>query len=103
VVEHRLGGRESAHRYAGMRALGRLGAGLAGVGAFVVCCALGPAAILGGLGVAAAGLGVGAWIAVGGGIFIVGLGARSALARRRGRARACSESSRADPTEEAQR
>jgi hypothetical protein len=76
---------------------------LAGASAFAVCCALGPATILAGLGVAAAGLGLGAWIAVGAGILIVGSGAHSALVGRRGRVRACVEFSRADPTEETQR
>lgn len=82
-----------------MRDLGRLGAGLAGVGALVVCCALGPAAILAGLGAAAAGLGLGAWIAVAAGILIACAGALLTLARRReGRPRGCAESSPADPT-----
>ena len=86
-----------------MRALGRLGAGLAGIGAFAVCCALGPAAILAGLGVAAAGPGVAAWIGVAAGILILGVGARWALARRRDRPRACADCSLAGPTEEAHR
>jgi hypothetical protein len=73
-----------------MRPIGRLGAGIAGIGALVACCALGPAAILAGLGVAAAGLGLGAWIAVAVGILIAAAGARLALARgRAGRSPAC--------------
>lgn len=47
-----------------MRAIGPLGVRPAGIGAFVARYALGSAAILGGPGVAAAGLGLGAWIAV---------------------------------------
>lgn len=66
-----------------MRAIGPLGVRPAGIGAFVACYALGSAAILGGLGVAAAGLGLGAWIAVAAGILTVGVGARSMLSRRR--------------------
>ena len=65
-----------------MKGFARLGAGLGAIGAVIACCALGPAAILAGLAVAAAGLGLGAWIIVAAGILIGGVGARAMLSRR---------------------
>lgn len=85
-----------------MRVPGRLGAELAGIGVVVACCALGPAAILAGVGVAVAGLGVGAWIAIIAGLLLAAAGTLLAVIRRRRPSRRAS-CSLAGPTEGSRR
>ena len=65
-----------------MKAIGRLGAGLA-VGALAVCCVLGPAAVVAGIAIGFGGIGFGAWIVAAAGILVAGAGALFMLARRR--------------------
>ena len=87
-----------------MRTFSRLGAGLAGIGVVVACCALGPAAILAGVGVAVTGLGVGAWSAIAAGVVLVAVGAVIAnIQRRRRRAGPGASCSVAGPPEETRR
>lgn len=73
-----------------MRPLSSLGAGIVGAGALVACCALGPAAILAGVGVALAGLGLGAWIAAAVGVTIAIFGVARTRTRA-GRGTACAQ------------
>ncbi|MGE3795506.1 MAG: mercury transporter [Dehalococcoidia bacterium] len=66
-----------------MRSVGRLATGLAASGVLVICCALGPAAIVAGLAMGLGGLGLGVWMVVGAGILVAGAGALGASLRRR--------------------
>ena len=65
------------------RELGGLAACLGGGAALVICCALGPAAVVGGIAAALGGLGVGSWLLAAGGIALVLLGLGIVWQRRR--------------------